>query len=236
MSDFGNDDEYLRPIETAPPSRDKKKDGDDKLVVRTEDDSQNFVQKGDYIDLLRRAPSLREIYAGAGWQHQNYEGDKIDLDLCCFLLDRNGQTRVDEDFIFYNQTSTLEGAVKHLGDSRTGDGIGDDECIFFDLTGLPFDIVQVDFVLSIYDEAIRGWHFGMINHLYLRLVDKDEELELLRMRIDDTTDLKGETCLLLGSLVREGAKWHFDVKQQPVPGGLAKIATQYGIIVRELTV
>lgn len=235
MSDFGNDGEDIRPIDTAAGARGKKED-DDKLVVRTEDADRNLVKKGDYVDLLRRTPSLRELYAGTGWQLGNYEGDKIDVDLCCFLLDRNGQTRVDEDFIFYNQPSTLEGAVKHLGDSRTGDGVGDDECIFVDLTGLPFDIVQIDFVLSIYDEAIKGWDFSMMKHVYIRIVDKEEDIELLRLRIDNPEEFKGETCLLLGSLVREGAKWFFDVKQQPVPGGLAKIATQYGIIVRELTV
>ena len=206
----------------------------DELFAEDEDKARNIVKQGDFLDLLKLVPSLTEISVGAGWELKNLEGDKIDMDLSCFLIDKTNQTRTDDDFVFYNQPLTLEGAVKHMGDSRTGDGDGDDEEIFLDLNGIPFDIIRIALVLSIYDDATKGWHFGMVKDVFLRLVDKTEGREILRVLIDDEK-FRGQTAILVGSLLREGPKWFFEVSEKPVPGGLAAVAKQHGIIVREDT-
>lgn len=232
MSDFGNDGEDIRPIDTAAGARGKKED-DDKLVVRTEDADRNLVKKGDYVDLLRRTPSLRELYAGTGWQLGNYEGDKIDVDLCCFLLDRNGQTRVDEDFIFYNQPSTLEGAVKHLGDSRTGAGDGDDEAILIDTHLLSFDIMKVLIVISIYKGYEKRQGLGMVRDAYIRIVNPDTKHEICRFSLEKTLQDQNETAVIVGALDREGPKWHFRPQIEFVPGGLGGTARRYGMIINQ---
>lgn len=217
-------------------AREKKAPGhpDDKLTAEDEEKSRNIVKKGDFIDLLKLVPSLKEVTIGAGWELKNMEGDKIDVDLSCFLIDKTEQTRVDEDFVFYNQEMTLDGAVKHMGDSRTGDGEGDDEEIFLDLNGIPFNILRIALVLSIYDEAIKGWNFGMVKDLFLRVVDKIEGLEIVRIELNEEL-FKGQTCIHVANLVREGAKWYFEVLETSIEGGLAAIAKKYGIIIREST-
>ena len=221
--------EVLR--EGAPPPADAP---GNELIAESEETANNIVKKGDFIDLLKLVPSLNQIMVGVGWELKNLEGDKIDVDLSCFLIDKTGQTRVDEDFIFYNQPAALVGAVKHMGDSRTGDGEGDDEEIFLDVNGIPFDVIRIALVLSIYDEKLKGWNFGMVRDLFLRLADKVEGREILRVRLNED-EFRGQTAILAGTLVREGPKWFFEVSENPVAGGLTAIAKQYGIIVREDT-
>ena len=249
LSGFKDEAEAIRPIDVAGggPAKSARVAYDiragnlraktvpgEELLVEDEDKIRNIVKKGDFIDLLKLVPSLTEIVAGTGWELKNLEGDKIDVDLSCFLIDKTGQTRSDDDFVFYNQQVTLEGAVKHLGDSRTGDGEGDDESIFLALNSIPFDVVRIALVLSIYDDTVKGWNFGMVRDMFLHLIDKTQEHEVLLVRLNED-DFAGQTAILVGSLVREGPKWFFEVLEKPVPGGLAAIAKQHGIIVREDT-
>jgi len=193
----------------------------------------NYIKKGEYMDILEKIPHLRRIMIGAGWQKRLVEGEYLDVDISIFLLDRNNQTRVDEDFVFYNNDKACEGAVHHYGDSRAGAGDGDDESIFVDLNGLPFDIMKIVFVYSLYDPEIKGHHFGMIRKIHFRLYNKDDGHEVVRYLIADD-DHKGGNVFIAGALIREGPKWIFEAQAQTLNGGLARVATDYGIIVKEL--
>lgn len=197
------------------------------------DDSVNFINKGEYVDLLEKAPTLKSIMIGAGWDNKSFEEDMIDVDISLFMLDKTDMTREDGDFIFYNQDRAFDGAVYHMGDSRSGAGDGDDENIFIDLNGLPFDILKIIFVLSIYDPEIQGHHFGMVRNMYVRIQNKDDGAELFRYKLDPE-DHKGGNAIIIGTLIREGPRWIYEADAQVQNGGLAKIATEYGIIIKEL--
>ena len=190
----------------------------------------NLAEQGDYFDLMKKVPSLRRITVGAGWDHKMFEEKKVDVDLSCFLLDKNNQTRVDEDFIFYNNDSGSDGAVRHMGDSRTGAGDGDDESIRIDLNGVPFDVQRIMLVLSIYNADEAEQHLGMVRNIYLRLVNEEDGNEIVRIQMDEKF-LNGITGMQAACLVREGPKWYFEALENSVRGGLGAIATQYGIIV-----
>jgi tellurium resistance protein TerD len=203
------------------------------LMDDEEDRSRNFLQKGEIVDLTAKEPTLRRILVGAGWDQRAYEEERIDVDLSVFLLNKDDKTRVDEDFVFYNNLSALDLAVKHLGDNRTGAGDGDDEVIEIDLNGLPFDILKVMFVLSVYDPEILGYNFSHIKNAFLRIVNKDQEQELVRVVVPEE-DLGENTAIYMASLNREGPSWFFEGVVRPTKNGLAKIASDYDIVVREL--
>ena len=192
-----------------------------------------LIKRGEYIDLLRKDPTLKKLRIGAGWEQRLLEEEKLDIDLSAFILDRNDMTRVDEDFIFYNAESGLEGGIKHTGDSRTGAGEGDDEAITLDLNSIPFDVQKVVFVLSIYDEESKGHNFSMVRDVFLRVVNDDDQNEICRF-IFEEDELKGGNGAYMASLIREGPKWTFEAQGQLINGGLAEMATKYGIIVREV--
>ena len=189
------------------------------------------VRKGEEINITRLDPGIREITLGVGWDLKRFEGDPIDLDASVFLLDKNDKTRQDEDFIFYNNLTAREGAVKHMGDSRTGAGDGDDEKIVIDLMALPFEIIKIAFVLSIYDLDLNSNNFTMVKNVYFRILNNETNLESFCFELDD--EMGNGTGLYIGYIERVGSDWMFKALGEPIYGGLTKAATDYGIVVTQ---
>ena len=195
----------------------------------------NIIHKGEHFNVTRADPTIRDVVIGVGWDQKAFEEQKTDADISLFLLDRDGQTREDEDFIFYNQPEGCEGAVRHMGDNRTGAGDGDDEMVFVNLNGLPFDIMKIAIVLSIYDEDGKlGHDFSTVRNVFVRLVNDENAHEIVRFEIPDEALEQGGTAMYMAYLRREGPEWFFDASAEKVDGGLAAIATEHGIIVKEL--
>lgn len=211
--DDAEDDVFLKPIEDE------------------EEAPANRVAVGDDINIIQMDPTLKDIKIAVGWDSNAFGSDIVDVDISLFLLDHKNMTRVNEDFVFYNNTSTLDGAVQHAGDNRTGAGQGDDETILIDLHGIPFDVSRIVFVYSIYKGAERDQGLGLIRESYIRLINSSNEHEMLRFDLDEHFDKSPSSAAIVGSLNREGPKWHFTPLMDVVPGGLAEIATQYGMTV-----
>lgn len=235
-----DDDDLIRPIDTVSPASEKseKEQAEEKrlkdLAAHSYDNEQNRIKKGDYVDLIAKEPTLKTVIIGAGWEQKAFEENKVDADLSVFLLGKDGKTRINEDFVFYNNETALDGAVKHQGDSRTGAGEGDDEAVFLDLNGIPFDIIKIMVVLSIYDEKLFGYHFGQLKDIYVRILNKDDGMELVRLPIDEM-DMKDQTAIQTICLVREGPRWFAEGIAAAVKGGLSGVAKSYDIIVQEDT-
>jgi len=257
MSDLENDkdlaifgeEDNIKPIDLGGPAAGKAPARADVLPPIIDPDSRkpgaipiksdkprepNAILKGDYLDLLDKNPTMRQICIAAGWEQRTIDEVKIDVDLSCFLLDKTGQTRNDEDFVFYNNEKAIEGAVKHMGDSRTGAGDGDDEVVFIDLQGIPFDVIKVMIVLSIYDDEHTKKNFGMLRDMYVRIVNNENDDEIMRFTIEDDL-VRGFNGFLSLCLVREGPKWFVECVGNASRDGLAAIAKGYGIIVKEQT-
>lgn len=190
------------------------------------------IKKGEEINVTRLDPTLREMVVGIGWDLKRIEGDPVDLDASLFLLDRFNKTRQDEDFVFYNNLSGRDGAARHMGDSRTGAGDGDDERIIVDLMSLPFDIVSIGVALTIYDQDMNANNFTMVKNAYFRIVNNETNQEVFRFELDE--DMGDSTGLLIGFLERVGSDWVYKALGEPVPGGLARIATDFGIVVAQV--
>ncbi len=189
------------------------------------------IKRGEEINITRLDPTIREITLGVGWDLKRFEGDPVDLDVSLFLLDKNDKTREDEDFVFYNNSTARDGAVRHMGDSRTGAGDGDDEKIIIDLMALPYEVVKIAVVLSIYDMDLSANNFTMVKNAYFRIVNNETTLETFRHELDE--DLGHETGILVGVLERVGSEWIYKAQSESVRGGLNKIATEYGIVVAQ---
>ncbi len=194
----------------------------------------NYINKGDYIDLFENHPGLVRINIGVGWEHKALQEDKLDLDICCFLLNKDETTRENEDFIFYNNMSACNGAVKLQEDNRTGAGEGDDEIIFLDLNGIPFDILKIVFVIAIYDPELKGHAFSQVRDVYFRIFSDDDEEELVRYQVNEEA-IANEKAFVVANLLREGPKWFIEPQDKAIEGGLAEIAEQYDLVIAERT-
>lgn len=195
--------------------------------------SDNKITKGDDINLTAKDPTMNNIVVGVGWTLNAFDADSLDLDISCFLLNKDGKTRVDEDFVFYNNMEGCDGAVQHNGDNLTGAGDGDDETISIDLNGVPYDIIKIMFVFSIYKGEEKDQGMENVRNGYLRVINAANSQEILRYEVTEDVEGHSETGMLIASLNREGPKWHFEAIGECVEGGLAKVATDYDIIVHQ---
>lgn len=218
MTDYHNDDDH----------HDEEIDAD---FARRGEPSMIRLKRGEEINITKMDPTIRDVTVGIGWDLKRFEGDPVDVDASVFLLDKNNKTVVDEDFIFYGNMSARDGAVKHMGDSRTGAGDGDDEMIIIDLMALPFEIVRIVFTLSIYDLDMSNNDFSMVKNVYFRVVNNRTSHETFRFELDD--DMGTGTGLIIGALERMGSEWIYQALGEPVQGGLTKIATDYGLIIAQ---
>lgn len=195
------------------------------------DDGQ--VGPGDDVNLNAKDPGLRKILIGAGWNNNAFDSDVLDLDMSIFLLDKTGKTRVDEDFIFYNFAAAPDGGARHLGDSRTGAGEGDDEAILVDTHLLSFEIMKVLIVISIYKGYEKRQGLGMVRDAYVRIVNPDTKHEICRFSLEKVLQDQNETAVIVGALDREGPKWHFRPQVEFITGGLGGAARRYGMVINQ---
>lgn len=207
----------------------------DSSSEKQQDDPQakfNRVHQGETLDFSELSPGLNKIMIGLGWDMIGFEADAPDLDASVFLLNKEGLTRQNEDFIYYNNMTALDGAIEHKGDNRTGAGDGDDENIVIDLDKIPFDIMKIQFVVSIYDAQARGHSFLDVRNVFFRVVDSENKRELFRYFLDG--ELKANergTALKVGYIFRDGNKWMFTAEGELVEDGLNRVATTYGMII-----
>ncbi|ETW92135.1 MAG: chemical-damaging agent resistance protein C [Candidatus Entotheonella factor] len=185
------------------------------------------LQKGGNVSLTKEAPGLSSIVVGLGWDVRATHGAAFDLDTAAFLLTDGEKVRTDQDFIFYNQPKSTDGSVEHLGDNLTGAGEGDDEEIRVALDQVPAAIQKLAITVTIHDAEARGQNFGMVANAFIRVVNAHDNTEIARYDLSE--DYSIETALVFGEVYKRGDEWKFRAVGQGYTGGLAALATQYGV-------
>ncbi|CAM4396464.1 TerD family protein [Paenibacillus tarimensis] len=174
--------------------------------------------KGQKIDLTKGNAGLNKVVVGLGWdpaesESKGFFGIKkktanIDCDASALMLDANGKLTEERNLVcFYNKQSGC-GSVVHSGDNLTGEGAGDDEQIFVELSRIPASVHKVLCVVNIYECESRRQDFGMIKSAYIRIVNPANNQELVRFNLTD--NYSGMTALIVGELYRHNGEWKFN--------------------------
>jgi len=185
------------------------------------------LKKGQKVDLTKTNPGLKKITVGLGWDVNRYDGPEFDLDASAFLLQADGHVGQDGDFVFYSNAQHASGSVVYGGDNRTGEGEGDDEQIFVDLSLVPANIERIDFTVTIYDAAERRQNFGQVSNAYVRILDDATGAELVRYDLEE--DFSIETAIVVGELYRHGGEWKFNAIGSGFQGGLEAMCRSFGV-------
>ena len=186
------------------------------------------LRKGERIDLTKSNPALNNVLIGLGWDTKEYDGGQgYDLDASLFLLNKEGRCEEDRDFIFYNNKVSSDGSINHLGDNRTGDGEGDDEQITVKLSQVKPEIDKIVVTVTIHDYDVRGQNFGQVENAFVRLVDEDSGVEILRFDLGE--DFSIETGVVFCELYRHGVDWKFNAVGAGYSGGLGALVSKYGL-------
>ena len=185
------------------------------------------LSKGGNVSLSKEAPGLTEIVVGLGWDARKTDGVEFDLDASVFVTGENDKVLNDASFIFYNNKTSADGSIEHLGDNRSGAGEGDDEQVNDKLTGLAADVKKLVFAVTIHDAELRKQSFGQVSNAYIRVVNKADGKEIARFDLSE--DASVETAMIFGELYRHGAEFKFKAIGQGYAGGLKPLAEAHGV-------
>lgn len=185
------------------------------------------LSKGGNVSLSKEAPGLAEVTVGLGWDARVTDGAEFDLDASVFVVGENGKVLNDAGFIFYNNKTSADGSIEHLGDNRSGQGDGDDEQVNVKLTGLATDVKKLVFAVTIHDADARKQSFGQVSNAYIRVINKADGKELARYDLSE--DASTETAMIFGELYRNGDEFKFKAIGQGFAGGLKPLAEAHGV-------
>ena len=186
------------------------------------------LTKGQKVDLTKGNPGLKKLMVGLGWDVNAFDsGADFDLDAAAFMLGDNGKCPTEKEFIFYGNLTHPSEALKHMGDNLTGEGEGDDEQIFVDLSKLPSNVSKVAFTVTIYEAEARGQNFGHVSNSFIRIVDESTGHEQNHYYLGE--DFSIETAVVVGELYKHNGEWKFNAIGSGFQGGLAALCGHYGI-------
>lgn len=185
------------------------------------------LTKGGNVSLTKQAPGLNAILVGLGWDARTTSGADFDLDASALMIGASGKILSDQHFVFFNNLTSPDGSVEHLGDNLTGEGEGDDEEIKVNLANVPAEVDKILIAVSIYESDSRGQSFGQVRNAYIRVVNQGDGSELTRY--DLTEDASSETAMIFGEVYRNGGEWKFRAVGQGYTTGLGGIAKDFGV-------
>lgn len=180
------------------------------------------LQKGQKIDI-----GLSKMTIGLGWDPNEGTGHDFDLDASAFMIDEKRQIPSEPFFVFYGNTDSPDGALRHTGDDPTGGNSadGDDESIEVDLSKVDPRINEILFVVTINDAATRKQNYGQVRNSYIRIVDDSNGQEVAKYELGE--DFSIETAVEFGRLYKRAGQWKFEASGIGYKEDLAFFLSKY---------
>lgn len=184
------------------------------------------LKKNDILDLTKTSAHYNSLRLSAGWDINRGAGSDYDLDLFAILVNSNNRlVRSTNPCVYYGDKKAKGIELDH--DNLTGEGEGDDENIFIDLTRVPEDVQKIVLCVAIYQAKERGQCFKYVENAYVRLVDTSNrnEVEICRYNLSD--DGGDSTAVICAEIFRNGSEWSFKAVGEFTKGSISKIKSRY---------
>ncbi|WP_295772038.1 TerD family protein [uncultured Mucilaginibacter sp.] len=179
------------------------------------------LQKGQ-----RETINAPKFVVGLGWDtNSSSTGSAFDLDASVFIMGDNKKILADEFFVFYNNTTSPDGAVEHTGDNLTGAGDGDDEQIKIDLSKIDSRVTEICIVITIHEAESRRQNFGQVRNSFIRIFDAATNTDLLKYELEE--DFSIETAVEFGRIYKRNNEWKFEAVGAGMKGGLQDYLNKY---------
>lgn len=183
------------------------------------------LEKKEPLSLEKNIPGLSTIVAGLGWDPAEINGYAVDLDLSLFMMGANGKLVEEEFFVFYNNNTSSDGAAFYPGDSRAGEGQGDDEVINIDLHKIDNRVEFLYFAVTIDQSEARAHHFGHVQNAYFNIRSGSGNAVLCQYQLNES--FVQEDSLIIAAISRNGGAWDVEALGQAFSGGLEALIELY---------
>ena len=183
------------------------------------------LEKKKPVSLEKNTPGLSTIVAGLGWDPAEVNGCAVDLDLSLFMMGADGKLVEEAFFIFYNNHTSPDGAAFYPGDSRGGEGAGDDEVIRIDLRKMDSRVEFLYFAVTIDESEVRGHHFGHVKNAYINIRNGLDNAVLCQYLLNE--NFVHEDSLIIAAISRNGGLWDVEAIGQAFSGGLQALIELY---------
>lgn len=174
---------------------------------------ERILVKGQNVPVDAEASSLR---LSIRW---STVADPVDVDLVVLILGADRRVRSDADMIFYNQPATADGSVVLAGKVAADSGGSDD--VLIDLSAVEPDVQMVTVVAS-----TDGASFADLDVIEWLVIDEQAN-PVARFPVAGLTT---ERALVVGEVYRRDGGWRLRAVGQGWQGGLAGLATDYGVV------
>eukprot|EP01111_Echinosteliopsis_oligospora_P014880 TRINITY_DN571_c0_g1_i1.p1 TRINITY_DN571_c0_g1~~TRINITY_DN571_c0_g1_i1.p1 ORF type:complete len:314 (-),score=98.61 TRINITY_DN571_c0_g1_i1:55-996(-) len=150
----------------------------------------------------------QSVKLGVGWEVSKKK--TIDLDASVLVLNAEKRTI---DTVSFRALTSSDGAIKHSGDNRTGEGSGDDETITFDFAKVRPEARYMIFLVN----SFTGVEFSEIKSAYVRILSSSTGTTLAFSRL---SKMAPRTGLMFGCLKKDTATgyWIFYCFQRLIYG------------------
>lgn len=165
--------------------------------------------------------SSTTLQVTVAWKDRNPSAEE--LDVSCFLLTDAKKVRSDDDMIFYGQRQSKDGAVR-VRDLAVSDGAGRKTSFNVDLSQLAGEVTSI----AIVGTTASGPVSALETLAITAAPDGGEAITF-----DVATGEAAEAALILGELYLRNGQWKFRAVAQGFNGGLAPLATHYGVTIDE---
>ncbi|MFT3662429.1 MAG: TerD family protein [Gordonia sp. (in: high G+C Gram-positive bacteria)] len=156
-------------------------------------------------------------------------GVSVVADVSVLLVDATGRVRSNDDFVFYNQPSGEDGAVRL--DSL---GVTDAPAVVIaDLAQLPESVARVVIAASLDEVTGDVGLFGMLDGAEMWVAAAAEPSQ--RLIVSGLTGLTEERALIVGEVYRHSSGWKIRAVGQGYRDGLAPLVSEFGIDVDDDT-
>jgi tellurium resistance protein TerZ len=130
------------------------------------------------------------------------------------------------DTVWFRQLTSKDGSVKHSGDEREGDALGDDEKINFSLSKVPANVAYVGLVIN----SFSGQELDDIAQASCHLFDAETNVDIAKYTLSNCAALDRHTALVMGCLYRSqlvnesndnaanGGDWYLRIIAEPAQG------------------
>uniref|UniRef100_A0A7S4M701 C2 domain-containing protein n=1 Tax=Odontella aurita TaxID=265563 RepID=A0A7S4M701_9STRA len=175
------------------------------------------MRKGGTIRLKDYSPPSQvptAVTLGLAWDVTN--GVNIDLDASAICLDASKNL---VDIVYFKHLTSKDGSIRHGGDEREGDEIGDDEKIFVDLTQVSQSVKYIGFVVNSYS----GQELDDVARASCHLFDSRTGRDLAQYALSNCKELDKHTALVMACLYRDDdGAWLLRIISEAAQGRVAK--------------